>query len=229
MSRRRAQKQQEKEDFLDQNPHLIDYETRLEVFDNDAPNPAFFGLVGSNDGGPEFPVFPFNQPSSNSPEVTIIGLTDGPDIVLNSNKQISLSDAGIGVGLVGEVDFDTIESDEILSIRMAIGNFFYPGAAPSPTDVDIFGGESLGIEFTGSGSGRVEFNFSDAETGERHLFQSDFLRGRPNGEQEFEVELPDGVLFNQVEISTTGSLAVSVVGITLGTNFESGFDSFSGM
>ena len=59
MSRRRAQKQQEKEEFLDQNPELIEYETVIRVVENDAHAPQSFSAIGSENDGPEYELSPF--------------------------------------------------------------------------------------------------------------------------------------------------------------------------
>jgi hypothetical protein len=110
------------------------------------------------------------------------------------------------------------------------GNPDFIGSGTSLTDVGLFAGDGLEIDFTASGRGTVEFSFLEGTgqfSGNEFLtVESDFIRGRSNNEYEFGVELPEGELFNIVEISTTGSLEISIVGITLGTNFESGFDPF---
>lgn len=231
MSRRRAQKQQEKEDFLDQNPELIEYETVIRVVENDPHAPQSFSAIGSENGGPEYELSPAFGLDLNTPDAAFENqFLDGPDYLLSSlGKGISLSDAGIGVGSSESQDgFDTIEDGESLNIQMSVdgfGNQFFPGSGTSPTDVGVYGGESLEVDFTASGRGTVQFALRDLETGERTYFETDFIRGRAGNEYEFGVDLPDEDLFSRAEITTTGSLEISIVGITLGTNFESGFDS----
>jgi hypothetical protein len=229
MSRRRAQKQQEKEEFLDQNPELIEYETVVRVVENDAHAPTAFSAVGSQNGGPEYTFVHSFGVGEDPPEATIGQFVDDPEFYFGaSGGGVSLSEAGIGVGSsADEPGFDSIEGNEFLRINMSPDNPDYPGSGPSPTEVDTFGGERLEIEFTATGQGNVQFEFLNVGSNGFDVYQSDSISGRSNGEYEFGVELPNEGLFNYADISTTGTLEISIVGLTLGTNFESGFDPFA--
>jgi hypothetical protein len=68
MSRRRAQKQQEKEEFLDQNPELIEYETVIRVVENEGYALQSFSAIGSENGGPEYELSPFFGLDLNTPD-----------------------------------------------------------------------------------------------------------------------------------------------------------------
>lgn len=228
MSRRRAQKEQEKEDFLDQNPHLIEFKTEYDVVKDDGSFDNNFSVVGSQNDGPEFTLLPFNHPIEDSAEATIVQLLDGPDINFYNEDGISLSDAGIGVGLNSdEPGFDKIESSETLGFEVFDENFRYPGAEPSPTDVNPFGFESLELEFIATGRGTVELEAFSDYWGRADAFQSGYVRGDGETVYAFEVEQPSFYTYNYGEIGTTGTLAISLVGINVVTNFESGFDPFS--
>ena len=232
MSRRREAREQEKQDFLEQNPDLIDYTTRIEPVNSG----GLFNVDISHNGGPELPGSPFAT-SLNAGDGLAVGLLDGPDfflfaqdsgpLILDSTSQVTINAKGIGVEDTNNPaadGFGIIEDGEILGIYMDENNFFFPGSAPSPTEVDEFGATSLGVDFIGRGSGTVQLQFLDEDTGELVIEEMAFgSRGRRGSEGRFEAEPESDHIFEAVGITTTGSLEISVVGIDLGTNFESGF------
>jgi hypothetical protein len=248
MSRRRAQKQQEKEDFLDQNPELIKFETEIDVvqkFDNGMPNLMEpFGLVGSDSGGPEYEFEPggagggaIDPPAAHSeyyygPDLILSAFSDAEDVL------VSLSGSGIGVFSPGDSydgdETNQINGGETLVVQVFENNQYYPGhEGPQPAAF----GEGLGInvlelEFIGTGRGTIEIGLAENYYTLAKVVESDFIRGDGETIHKFEVEIPttyQPIPFEFADITTTGTLGVSLVGINYETNYDPGsspYDSF---
>ena len=87
---------------------------------------------------------------------------------------------------------------------------------------DVEGGTSFSIDFFASGSGSVVITLFGAEDEEDTITETFFVpRGTaPGSLLNFEVDMPDGTVFDFADVTATGSLEISVIGIDLGTSFD---------
>ena len=279
MSRRRAAREQEKEEFLQQNPELIRYNTRIEVAaEEDEKNEwedAGFSVESRVDGGPPFEAF--TREVLDTPDFTLIDEAEGPGFFLYAGSTdpflnpleiqangpelfeagpaaLSLSENGFGVASGDEFPFfqvdeevavqllDEEEEDEIPDglDSLGAGEVLFldvdaplkplvpkkpepqePGTLKEEDGPFILpGGTSFGIDFTSEGTGSVVISLFGVDQKETIEFTESLFVGRGGGGlQGFDVDLPEGV-FQYAEVTTTGSLEISIVGIDLETNFE---------
>lgn len=244
MPRRRAERQQEKEEFLQQNPELITYTTRIEV---DGPDHGEddFDAVASQNGGPFENLFVRDE--DDGPGFLLTNQIEGPGFAIFGGETTSELEPGLGGGLFPIVDpalvsltengfgitgeeedkpelpdgLDTIDEGELLGVAV-----FDDGEDYGEDDE---GGVSFGIDFTASGRGSVEITlFTRAgpkeEFGEQHTETFDIPFGTQPGDLlSFEVDAPNNSLFNFAQVATNGGASISVVGIDLETSFQGVF------
>ncbi|NRB02462.1 MAG: hypothetical protein HRU30_04285 [Rhodobacteraceae bacterium] len=252
MPRRRAERQQEKEEFLQQNPELITFTTRIEV-DADGGEDAVF----SQDGGPfeEAGIDDFEGGNDSfilvdgifGPTFEIRAFEDVPGPFLFQPNLISISENGFGVAgedelfggedelmvepmMLGEDEdedpippgVDTVDEGEVFSVEVDNGEDF--GGEDFGGEDDDEGGLSFGIDFTTSGRGSVVIELFD-DDGPVPILTETFnipFGTQPGTVLNFEVDTPDGELFQYADVSTNGT-SISIVGVDLETNFPGDF------
>ena len=235
MSRRRAQREEAKAEFLRANPHLPDHETTVEI-EQRVPDGSPVNQIGLDD----YAVV-FDQDgvvngdaiytSSFSPffEYVSMETIQAPHFALTSNTPfgLNISEDGINVldadlnSLTGDIDFIT-SGDEVLSLEIFEQNNEFFASLPSPTPVEPKGGKSVEFDVQAAGAGGVTVTLLDDDG---TILIERMFETTTNGEQNFsvEVEAPQGVFFDEAQIQAIGGTEFTVTGLSFTTNFEVDF------
>lgn len=226
MTRRGLQRAEQSEAFFTANPELQSWNTKIEPVKDSPTRPESFALEISQENDPVFGAEPELSLSS-TPTQTSALFFDGPDYFFEGSGQVVVSEHGIGIGGFEPEDspeWYAIEADELLGFYIDPGNIYFTGSAPSPTEVDEFGLKAFEIDFVADGSGTIVVEFRDYQSAETLVAELEFTARPGRDKGSFTALQTLEPRFDSAEISTTGSLEVSLTGISFDTNFESGFD-----
>lgn len=246
MSRRRLDKQAEATVFLDANPTLIEFETHIEVAQNDTGRHVLAVTVDDED------TVLTEAPQLSVPDlVSITGDIEGPNFELDAfttfrwfgqeregRGYVALSDLGIGVSstkdfinigfqaLQGDLEFEDIQKVATASpneaLRLAVDEVPHESGDGPALD---HGGKSIEIDFdVVSGEGTVQIVLTDDETGQETVyeFETEVPSGRGRGTElvdSLQAIMGENTTFEEVEIRTTGDLEINVVGIDMTTGY----------
>lgn len=237
MSRARTRKQEEKIDFLTQNPELIEYDTHLSV----VPDGGGFTVEAKDGLGQPLPVFLTELgPGLVSTLVREVELVDGTLSVTAPVPSdpflepfISLNDDGFGVFSENDVP---IKETGTLNDGEALGfEFFGPFALVSTLNggPPAFGITDLLIEYEvlNNGAGTIELQLENAPSPVVYVgnglpgptppevVQVD--SGSKNTTGHIEVDAAPGMAFGGWDLTVEGNVQIAVTGISYGT--EHGF------
>lgn len=243
MSRGRSARQTQQEDFLQQNPRLIEYETEIDVVKNEDGNHV---LEVTQDGGaPEQTEAP--EASLRNLEISIPNLAtvnkdiEGPNFDLSSNGRATVSDLGIGVasgrdilklifakdkeaafqglGTLGKKEGLELTLDEI---PLEGGGALDHGGTSICIDLDVMRGDGqIQVVLIDDDGGSVEHLFDtmvEVETPGNSRARPATTELQPV--EQIKATMDDGLTFESVEIGTTGDLEIAVTGISFTTGYE---------
>lgn len=234
MSRRRAQREEAKAEFLRANPHLPDHETTVEIEQrvNDGivslQSPVF--RVNFEQDGTESGSAVFTQDLSLSPVSMAAKTVEGPHFSLSTNTPLGFffTEDGTSVidpeftRLTGPSWDSTTSGDDIMSLEIFEQNNEFFASLPSPTPVDTKGGKSVEFDVQATGAGGVTVTLLDDDG---TILIERMFETTTNDEQNFsvEVEAPQGVFFDEAQIQAIGDTEFTVTGLSFTTNFEMDF------
>ena len=241
MPRRRAERQQEKEEFLQQNPELIRVETRIEVVTTEGEDgeDTDIDVEISQEGFPpetldlddplefengflvdDLSLFPFAIIAGDG--LNLSNLDDEPDQAL-----LSITESGFGVASRDELNIDPDADGEDLSVDIVESDEddeLPDGAGTISDDEGLFilsfAASSLGIDFMVTGRGSVQLTaglIGEDDQGEEELVTEVFQTPRgaePGDVFRLEVEDPSAFIFGAA-LTTTGTAEVSILGIDI--------------
>lgn len=230
MPRRRAEREQQRQEFLDANPELIRVETRLEVVNQAAPGEDNDFGVAVQVAGAGTEVFDPETVAENEDFVLLealpvvpIALVQAiasanplnPDIIPDP-AFLTLSEEGFGVAsgvpVEGDdIEYDNFEEASVIDSGEALGLLTLPGAV------------EFGIEFTISGRGSASLIVVDED--DEAIFET-FNAPRGAGPDDvFRLENDgNGNPLLGAVIATTGNAEISVVAVDISFSGDLGLN-----
>jgi hypothetical protein len=240
MSRRRVQKQQEKEDFLNQNPELRVFETRIEVGrdDEEWDSDVFPYVIQATQNGEEVAAATYITDADHDQTLasfaaTELGYLEGgvrlrPEVYgLRTQEPLSLTEEGIGVAqkdMYGVYSLHSpegmhpgnnyaLDGDEVMVFTLAQVN----------GDSATRGGTEFGIDYTVlNGNGTVEITLVDLDPDAPSVTTTPSASLVAGQQGSLETAMPEGT-YEMGVISVTGSLEVAIVGIDITSNTDQFF------